>query len=81
MVAKLIERVGAAGHDPYAMTLHQLLAFDEAGSERRKEGRVLAALDAWFATRTDWDAFEGHIRELLDMSDPDTFDFDDLEEE
>jgi hypothetical protein len=81
VITKLIERVRSEGHDPYALTLYQLLHFDEAGRERRKEARVLAALDARFATRADGDAFEEHIRDLLDLSDPDTFDFDDLEEE
>ncbi|MCZ4366618.1 hypothetical protein [Sulfitobacter dubius] len=71
----------AAGHDPYALTLHQLLTFNESVRERRQEDRAIAAIDARFATKADGDGFEEHIRELLDLSDPDTFDFDDLEEE
>lgn len=78
MVA-LFERLAAAGHDPYALTLHQALAFDKAAQERRRKERLISLMDAYAAHNASKEGFEGYLRKLDDEPDPDTLDFSEMD--
>lgn len=77
-LSSMLERLQAAGHDPYRMTLHQALHFDAALRDRSRIERANRTMDvraAVLGMHAKEDPFEDHVKELLGIIDPDTLDF------
>ena len=79
-IVSLVERLAVNGHDPYRLTLHQALAFDQAAAQRQRMTRALATVDGRYASRIEHEAFQEHVEDLAGVIPDGTLDFSEMDD-